>query len=191
MGDVTPMSLRDYRPQDDVVARAIYESSFPPSVRAPWSTIVDHRPDEAFVVLADDDRPAGIALLRRLGDTAMAFVRYLAIDPERRDGGLGAQLVAQLRERLRGEGIGVMLLDVEKPQGAHADDDRRRIAFYERAGMTLLDVPDYAPPEHGETGEIVPLLLMGEVLDQGPPLVGERLDAAVSAVLRYRYGVNP
>lgn len=188
---MTETILRDYSAPDDAAARAIYEASFPPSLRAPWADLVAHRPDERFMVLARGDTSvAGIVLIRRLGDTAMAFVRYLAVDPSTRDRGLGSQLVAHLREALRADGIGVLLLDVEKPQGAHAEDDRRRIAFYERCGLALLDVPGYAPPEHGETGEIVPLLLMGEVLDGGPPLTGSRLDAAVRAVLLHRYDVQ-
>lgn len=198
---MTRTILRDYSSADDAAARAIYEASFPPSLRAPWSDLVDHRADERFVVLVEDDAvvdgdsatvgtPVGCALIRRLADSGMAFVRYLAVDPTRRDRGLGGQLVEHLREALRTDGIGVLLLDVEKPVGAHADEDRRRIAFYERCGLALLDVPDYAPPEHGETGEIVPLLLMGEVLDDGAPLSGERLDDAVRAVLLHRYGVQ-
>lgn len=197
LGQMTGTMLRDYLSADDAAARAVYEASFPPSLRAPWSDLVHHRLDERFVVLVEGDAAAaadattvGIALIRRLGDTGMAFVRYLAVDPTRRDRGLGSQLVAHLREALRADGIGVVLLDVEKPVGAHAEEDRRRIAFYERCGLTLLDVPDYAPPEHGETGEIVPLLLMGEVLDDAAPLTGARLDEAVRAVLLHRYGVQ-
>ena len=186
------MTLRDYAPADDERTRAIYEASFPRSLRAPWSTLVDHRPDERLVVLDDEGRePVGIALLRRLGDTDMCFVRYLAVDPGLRDRGLGSRLVALLCDMLRSDGIGVLLLDVEKPVGEHAHDDERRIAFYRRCGLDLLDVPDYAPPEHGETGEIVPLLLMGRVLDGGPPLTGVHLEDAVSAVLLHRYGVQP
>jgi GNAT superfamily N-acetyltransferase len=183
--------LRDYTPADETLTRALYEASFPASVRAPWSHLVEHRADERFVVLIDGDAtPVGMALVRRLGKTRMAFVRYLAVTPDRRDRGLGTQLVAQVRESLRAEGIGVLLLDVEDPRGEHAEDDRRRISFYERCGLSLLDATDYAPPEHGETGEIVPLLLMGEVLDGGAPLTGSRLEAAVAAVLLHRYGVE-
>lgn len=184
------VQLRRYLPGDESAARGIYEASFPPSLRAPWTEIVDHRDDERLHILTADDAATGFALVRRLGDTDMSFVRYLAVDPARRGQGLGAELVALLRDRLRAEDMGALLLDVEAPIGEHAADDRRRIEFYERCGLTLLDVPDYAPPDHGETGEAVPLLLMGEVLDDGPPLVGQRLAGAVQAVLRYRYGVD-
>ena len=183
--------LRDYTDADEAPVRALYEESFPPSVRAPWADLVEHRGDERFLVLVDvDATPVGMALVRRLGDTDMAFVRYLAVTAARRDRGLGTQLVALLRDALRSEETSVLLLDVEDPRGEHAEQDRRRISFYERCGLDLLDVPDYTPPEHGETGEIVPLLLMGEVLDGGPRLAGSRLDGAVAAVMLYRYGVE-
>jgi GNAT superfamily N-acetyltransferase len=190
-GEMREIVLRDYTAADDASVRALYEGSFPPSVRAPWSDLVEHRGDERFLVLIDvDATPAGMALIRRLGDTDTTFVRYLAVTADRRDRGLGTQLVAHLRDALRSEEISVLLLDVEDPRGEHAEQDRRRISFYERCGLDLLDVPNYTPPEHGETGEIVPLLLMGEVLDDGPPLAGSRLDAAVAAVMLHRYGVE-
>ena len=185
-------TLRDFHPADDAPARAIYEQSFPASLRAPWSDLTHHRHDERLLVLVEDgDMVLGTALIRRLGDTDMTFIRYLAVDPARRSQGLGAILVSSLRDLLRADGVGALLLDVEAPQGDHAEDDRRRIAFYERCGLSLLDVPDYAPPEHGETGEKVPLLLMGQVLGDGAPLVDDRLENAVHAVLLHRYGVTP
>ena len=184
------ITLRPYRADDDTDARAIYEASFPPSLRAPWSELTHHRDDEQLLVLVDNEHDVlGTALIRRLGPTDMTFVRYLAVDPGRRSQGLGALLVTELRALMRDEGVAVLLLDVEEPRGQHAEDDRRRIAFYERCGLSLLDVPGYAPPEHGQTGEVVPLLLMGQALDDGEPLAGERLAAAVRAVLLYRYGV--
>ena len=190
MGAMT-LALRAFRVDDDDAARAIYETSFPAALRAPWSNLTHHRGDEELLVLVEDDREVlGTALIRHLGQTGMAFVRYLAIVPARRGRGLGAVLVAELRDRLRAVGASVMLLDVEAPIGEHAHNDRRRIAFYERCGLSLLDVPDYAPPEHGETGEIVPLLLMGQVLDGGTPLEGRRLAEAVTAVLVHRYGID-
>ena len=78
---VTDTILRDYSAPDDADARAIYEASFPPSLRAPWTDLVAHRPDERFMVLARGDASVvGIVLIRRLGETAMAFVEVIRMD---------------------------------------------------------------------------------------------------------------
>ncbi|TEX51804.1 MAG: hypothetical protein B7C55_03630 [Actinomycetales bacterium mxb001] len=175
----------------DVAMRAIYEASFPLSVRAEWSTISHHRDDEELLIL-EEDAPVAFALIRHLGDTAFTFVRYFAVDATRRGGGYGARLLADLCDYLTARGRTALLLDVEDPA---ADPDHlehvRRIDFYQRHGVLLLDVADYAPPEHGSTGEVVPLLLMGRPLGDGPPLVGEHLSVAVDAVLLHRYDVRP
>lgn len=171
--------------------RSIYETAFPESVRAPWDTIAHHRDDEELLVLVDD-RPVGFALLRHLGDTAYTFIRYFAVDGERRSQGYGARLLDGVRRHLESRGCTALLLDVEDPNTdpTHAADDRRRIAFYERHGLRLLPVPDYAPPEHGSTGEQIPLLLMGMTLGHGAALEGAHLADCVHAVYRHRYGVE-
>jgi len=173
---------------DDAVRR-IYETSFPASVRADWSSVSGHRADEELLVL-EDNGPAGFALIRHLGDTTFTFVRYFAIDSSRRSSGHGACLLGGLVDRLTCQGRTALLLDVEDPAGepGHAEHVRR-IAFYERNGVQLLPVADYAPPEHGATGEVVPLLLMGRPLGDGPELTGAHLDTAIAAVMRHRYGV--
>lgn len=187
MTELVPFDIE----QHGVEVRRIYEVSFPESVRAPWDTIAHHRDDEELLVLIDD-RPVGFALLRHLGDTAYSFIRYFAVDGERRSQGYGARLLDGVRRHLESRGCTALLLDVEDPQTDpdHAVDDRRRIAFYERHGLRLLPVPDYAPPEHGVTSELVPLLLMGMALGDGVPLAGAHLDACVDAVYRNRYGVD-
>ena len=171
--------------------RAIYEASFPDRVRAPWDSIARHRDDEELLILTDGS-PVGFALIRHLGDTSFTFVRYFAIDAAQRSSGYGARLLDMLARRLNEQERTALLLDVEDPR-AHpesGDDDRRRIAFYERHGLSLLPVPDYAPPEHGTTGEIVPLLIMGMPLGHGAPIEGAHLEACVAAVYLHRYGVT-
>lgn len=185
------MRMRDFAPADESRAQDIYEESFPPAVRAPWDQVRDHRADEQLLVLIDpDDMVVGLSLIRHLGDTRMTFVRYLVVDSEMRGAGLGGRLLMSLCSHVISEGYDVLLLDVEKPIGERADEDLRRIEFYRRHGLTLLDVPDYAPPGHGESGEPVPLLLMGRVLGDGPPLTGAALQDAVAAVMLHRYDVR-
>ena len=98
----------------------------------------------------------------------------------------------------------VLLLDVEDPD-ARPDDsaerrnDLRRIAFYQRHGVHMLAVRDYAPPDHGQDGEEPRLLLMGAFLSEpadgghlrGPAPAGPALLDAVVAVYRDRYGLDP
>jgi GNAT superfamily N-acetyltransferase len=196
------MILRPYADPDEPAARRIYEDSFPESLRAPWAEVRDHRADEELLVLVEQTEARdmtdaqhvivqGIVLLRHLGDTGLTFVRYLAVDNRHRNRGIGGQLVDALRTRLSEGGRAALLLDVEAPHGDHADMDRRRITFYQRHGLQLLDAPDYAPPEHGASGERVPLLLMGCNLDGADHVSGDSLPSTVAAVLLHRYGVTP
>lgn len=175
----------------EAAVRRIYETSFPASVRAEWSTISHHRQDEELLVLLQGDDPVAFALIRHLGDTQMTFVRYFAVDATNRGGGCGARLLADLVDRLTAQGRTALLLDVEDPAGEPDHPEHvRRIAFYERNGVALLPVVDYVPPEHGSTGEVVPLLLMGRPLGDSEALVGTRLAEAVRAVMTHRYGVE-
>ena len=172
--------------------RRIYEASFPESLRSEWAEIGGHRPDEELLVLLDGE-PVGFALMRHLGDTGYSFVRYFAVDESLRGRGLGGRLMRGLVAVLEERGCRAVLLDVEDPDDdpAHREEGRRRIAFYERQGLALLPVAEYAPPDHGSTGEQVALLPMGMALAGHPPLQGETLDEAIRATMRYRYGVGP
>jgi len=187
----SPRTVAFDESRHDSAVHAIYDASFPASVRAEWSTISHHRDDEELLIL-EEDAPVAFALIRHLGDTSFTFVRYFAVDATRRSAGYGARLLTDLVDYLAAQGRTALLLDVEDPAG---DPDHlehvRRIDFYQRHGVLLLPVADYAPPEHGSTGEVVPLLLMGRPLGDGLPLTGEHLRVAVDAVLLHRYGITP
>ena len=193
--DATPPSLHTAAYDEshhEAAVRRIYESSFPASVRAEWSTVSRHRDDEELLVLLQGNDPVAFALIRHLGDTRLTFVRYFAVDGTRRGNGYGARMLADVVERLTAQGRSALLLDVEDPAGEPDHPEHtRRIAFYERNGVALLPVIGYAPPEHGSTGEVVPLLLMGQPLGDSPALEGACLDEAVRAVMEHRYGVEP
>lgn len=188
--------------------RHVYESSFPLALRAPWEEITAGRPDEELLVLVDDERPGGppvgLALVRHLGASSMTFLRYFVIDAERRGRGYGSSLWSALVGHLRWAERSMLLLDVEDPDGRPPDsperrDDLRRIDFYRRHGVHMLQVREYAPPDHGQDSEEPRLLLMGAVLTHvgqdshtlGPTPAGPALRDAVTAVYRDRYGLGP
>ncbi len=177
--------------------RHVYESSFPLALRAPWEQITAGRPDEQLLVLlADGSReapPVGLALVRHLGNTSISFLRYFVVDAQRRGFGHGSALWSALVDDLRGAGRSMLLLDVEDPDGRPQDsperrDDLRRIEFYRRHGVHMLEVREYCPPDHGQDDEEPRLLLMGTSLSD-PPV--DDLREAVTAVYRDRYGLDP
>ncbi len=183
--------------EHQVAVRHVYESSFPLALRAPWEEITAGRPDEQLLVLlADESReapPVGLALIRHLGSTSMSFLRYFVVDAQRRGLGHGSALWSAIVQHLRGAGRSMLLLDVEDPDGRPQDspdrrDDLRRIDFYRRHGVDMLAVRKYCPPDHGQDDEEPRLLLMGASLVE--PAVDD-LRAAVTAVYRDRYGLDP
>jgi GNAT superfamily N-acetyltransferase len=188
--------------------RHVYESSFPLALRAPWAEITADRPDEQLLVLLEDVSreapPVGLILIRQLGTTSMSFLRYFVVDAQHRGRGHGSALFSALVAHLRAGERSMLLLDVEDPDGRPEDsperrDDLRRIDFYQRHGVHMLAVREYAPPDHGQEGEEPALLLMGASLTEpsgdglplGPAPVGPALRGAVTAVYRDRYGLDP
>lgn len=174
--------------------RAIYEDAFPPDLRAEFDTLLS---DRLVVRVADDGTPEGLAVLRDLGDTGWAFLRYYAVGV--RGGGVGTTMLGELARLLGSEGRRLLVWDVEDPDepglsGDHVLEHRRRIAFYERAGGVLLPVTDYAPP-HGDdlpgdepSGHAPHLRLMCL------PLAGAALPATrdvLLAAMTLRYDLDP
>ncbi|MCB0901519.1 MAG: GNAT family N-acetyltransferase [Actinobacteria bacterium] len=192
--------------EHQAAVRHVYESSFPLALRAPWEEIIAGRPDEELLVLLDDGSretpPVGLVLVRHLGTTSMSFLRYFVVDAQRRGRGHGSRLWSTLVDHLRDQECSMLLLDVEDPDDRPHDsperrDDLRRIDFYERHGVHMLAVREYAPPDHGQDGEEPSLLLMGCALagsggvPRGPAPEGQALREAVIAVYRDRYGLEP
>ncbi len=81
-----------------------------------------------------------------------AYVEHFAVNPEYRNGGIGAQVLESLHE-LMGKQI---CLEVELPENELA---RRRIGFYTRNGFNLNEY-DYIQPPMAEGKNPVPLLIM-------------------------------
>lgn len=143
---------------------AIYREAF----EAPWEMPVAELPDFAAARTGDtllgraaaivaDEVAAGLALSNYLAESNLLHLKYLAIDPTRRNQGLGAILlraaaaageaIAQAAGR---DGCAGTLLEVEIPDSPPAEADRslrrRRIAFYERHGALRTGIPFPRPP---------------------------------------------
>ena len=121
----------------------------------------DSRVGRALALL-DEDAVVGFALCDYLSESNLLHLKYLAVDPTRRNQGSGARLlhaVAAAGETIAHaagrNGCRGVLIEVEIPDSPPPDADRslrtRRIAFYERHGALITGVPyprpPWAPPE--------------------------------------------
>ena len=62
------------------------------------------------------------------------FVDYIAVDVEKRGAGIGTRMISGLVARAAAEGK-FMVLEVDPPE---SEEDRKRIAFYQRLGLQLF-----------------------------------------------------
>ena len=109
-------------------------------------------------VVLCDGAPTGLLTCWMLH--GFCYVEHFAIDPARRNGGLGGDVIALLCRRVPLP----VVLEVECPDTEMA---RRRIGFYQRQGFVLWNIPYLQPPYRPGDG-FLPMHLMtcGEGLSE-------------------------
>ena len=126
-------------------AHDLYLRAFPEDERLPWALIHLLSLRRGIDLVAWWDQPAGptraaspdpVALtwtVRRPG-SRLLYLFYLAVDDVARGRGLGTRLLAELERRHPGCSL---VLDIEPviAEADNAEQRRRRLAFYERAGF--------------------------------------------------------
>jgi ribosomal protein S18 acetylase RimI-like enzyme len=124
----------------------------------------------------------GYAFVYEPTASAIAWLDYIAIDPQLRNSGFGTAFFNKLCETL-GSRLG-MMLEVEPPTSTNADElenQRRRIAFYERIGAKRLHVTYYFPAQEGP----LPMLLFFRPIAARGTLPKEHIQAMIKAVYDY------
>lgn len=107
------------------------------------------KPEYGVYVMRDGEELMAMAAVYEFDD--LIFIEHLAVAPERRNSGIGATMLREIR------GFGkTMCLEVEPPD---TDMCRRRIGFYERNGFTLNHWP-YMMPSLGPGKPEVELMIM-------------------------------
>ena len=169
----------------------ILEPSFPPTELIGRDDFVGAAASGELDVLAarDGDDHLGAIVGERHGGAFL--VGWLAVGGARRGGGTGSALIAAgIARWLAQPGVVLVLAEVERPDVfvAHPryGDPARRLAFYERLGTTLLDLPYYQAPI-GEGLPPVRNLLLTVLAARNPASPPRLLDpdevAAVRAML--------
>lgn len=149
------ITLRDNIPADVLgTLRDIYLDAFAPEERRPWDAIVTPavagRP--RLRAIYADDTPAGMVTTWNLG--GVTYIEHLCIDPAARGNGLGTAVIAALIDDAH---PAPLLLEVE-PAGS-TPMASRRINFYRRCGLDVIDTT-YIQPPYAPGLPSVPLWLM-------------------------------
>ena len=128
---------------------AIMEQSFPLEEYRSYEGQKKLLDDPAYSIygIKEEGNILGFAAVWQLEN--WLFLEHLAVDPQRRNRGIGAELLGFLTEKR-------CCLEVELPETELA---RRRIGFYQRNGFFLNDYP-YVQPSLGEGRNPVPLSIM-------------------------------
>lgn len=129
----------------------LYESAFPECEKVPVSSHLKILKERAC---GETSYNYLIAALNEYGDFAglarfsfhkakqFAYLWYLAVMPQMRNLGIGAQVYKDVYERSKAEGLDALLFEVEIPaetaSKADAEFARRRIGFYRRLGARML-----------------------------------------------------
>ncbi|MFT4294726.1 MAG: hypothetical protein QM582_04870 [Micropruina sp.] len=171
---------RSIRPVTDAAGAArlydeIIEPSFPPTERVSRDEFVAAAASGTFEVLAarDGDGYLGAVVGGRHG--AAYLVHWLAVGGGRRGGGTGSALVtAGVQRWLSQPGVRAVLAEIERPGlfAAHPQygDPARRLAFYQRRGAAVLDLPYYQPAVAAGAPRVRNLLLaVLAARDPAPP----------------------
>lgn len=140
----------------------IMERSFPPDERRTGDEqeALLKKPNYRIYVHGDGESDDILAFAAVWLFEDFVFLEHLAVSPEHRNGGLGAEILRELHKW-----AGRMIcLEVEPPETELA---ARRIAFYQRCGLFLNHYP-YIQPPISRGRNPVPLLIMtsGRAIEQ-------------------------
>jgi ribosomal protein S18 acetylase RimI-like enzyme len=134
----------------------LYETAFAPAERILVSNQLELLKRRAageashnYMLAALNAHGALIGLLQYqiLAEADAAFLWYMALQVKERNRGLGTQMYSELWDRLDSEACRDLVFEVEIPEQAESQEDRRvaerRIAFYQRQGAQLLGGVQY------------------------------------------------
>ena len=132
--------------------KELYEEAFPVEERRDWPSLLDllNHQDMQVDLLADVGRPVGFIIWWKIQD--WRFIEHFAISSPVRGKGYGAEVMHYYLEIFEGK----LLLEVEP---AVTRDAYRRISFYEKMGLSLIDIA-YRQPSYIEKDLSYPMHLM-------------------------------
>jgi GNAT superfamily N-acetyltransferase len=165
--------LTAYSPEVVEQIQAIYEVSFPAYERKPFWYVADAMHSGHYTVYVIRRERGGrvttgeivaFALLARLRTSQAMYIEYLAVDQALRGQGIGSLLLRSMIGFLDDTPATAIIWEVDPPIEL-ADDNSRRIQFYERFGAHLIEKSTgYGMPNYYKGSGTLPLRLMWKPL---------------------------
>lgn len=116
--------------------RKLYRKSFPCSEKKPFSMIIRKRNEgKAEILAAVNESGEFLGMMITAFDDEYVLLDYFAVEPNKRGGGIGSELLEKLRERYAGKKIFLEIERVGSKQG-DLEQKQRRKRFYKRCGLT-------------------------------------------------------
>ena len=146
--------LQKLKPEDFDKVFQIMELSFPEDEHRTYEEQKELLNNSLYqIYILSDERGENIKAFVAVWEfDEIVYVEHLAVNPEFRNGGLGAMILQELISRSEKQ----ICLEVEPPKETMAI---RRIGFYERNGFFLNEY-DYMQPAISKGRKPIPLLIM-------------------------------
>ncbi|PTS99271.1 hypothetical protein DBR11_12700 [Pedobacter sp. HMWF019] len=148
------LKITDRKDEHLSFVKALYQSAFPVQERREWPVLLSMISSGAEMqveLVTDQEQPVAFVIWWQISD--WLFIEHLAVSTAERGKNYGSRIMSHYLDAAKGN----MLLEVEPPLSEEA---QRRISFYERLGLYLLDYV-YEQPSYRERGVVYPMRLMG------------------------------
>lgn len=155
---------------------AVLAPSFGPAELPPRDEFLDGTAGADVAVLQASDTGTGTVVgcsvvALEQGSRAVALLAWLAARPGARGSGTGGALLDAAIEAARTGGADLLLAEVEDPRQHTGSGDHgnpwRRLEFYARRGLVLLELPYFQPPISPDQARVPHMLLLAQVLREG------------------------
>lgn len=134
------ITLTEAEQLDIAPMKRLYKSAFPLAERKPFQMLMRLKKlGKAELLAAKNEAGEFCGMMITAIDGNYVLLDYFAVEPEKRGGGIGSQMLDRLRERYTGKKIFLEIERVESNQG-DAVQKRRRKNFYIRSQMTETGV---------------------------------------------------
>ena len=147
-------------PDDLSLLHKLYEDAFPADERRAWRLIESPSKTgcpELFAIIADGHL-AGMLTLWNF--ERFSYIEHLAVAPELRGKGIGAEAMRQLIEKI---GNRPLVVEIEPPTAARPETVRRR-DFYSRLGFSTIATDYIQPPYSPELSSVAMHLMATTIL---------------------------